>query len=134
MNCLVRKIEVADQPEERVRQDLLQKMVGSLGFPLSLIAVEKGLSHISELPNVPDCRVDILVFTKEFEPLLIIECKAVPLLDGALQQVMGYNHYLGAPFFAVANDSHVEMGWWDREDQLKTVSFLPSYQQLLASK
>ncbi len=37
----IRRKSVADTPEERVRQALLSQMIGPLGFPKGLLAVEK---------------------------------------------------------------------------------------------
>lgn len=138
--CPVRKIEVEDQPEERVRQKLVKTMVQSLGYPLSGISIEKSLRQMPHISGpVPDCRVDILVYAPGIHPdyplypLLIIECKAQAIKEDAFQQVIGYNHYCGAPYFALAGADEFKMGWWE-ENSLKTIPFLPSYQQLLASR
>ena len=99
----IRKSFVKKTPEEEVRQSLLVKMIQELGYPLSLIAVEK------ELPT-PKRRLDILchaLIAGEIHPLLLIECKAVPLNEKALWQVVGYNTFVSAPFIAIVNEKQI---------------------------
>lgn len=140
----MRKIPLEDLPEERVRQALLGRMVDELGFPLSCIAVEKALKempHISAADGViPDRRIDIACFAKgihpshEFYPLLVIECKAVPITPQVIKQVTGYNHYLKSHFIAVANAEEFRTGWYD--DAIKGyqfVPYLPTWQELSSS-
>lgn len=115
-------------------------MTEQLGYPAGAILVEKALSQLPHLSasgrSLPDRRVDILVYTnagiKGLVPLLLLECKAVRLKQAALQQVAGYNHYIGAPFIAVANAEHFFMGWRDLKGASHTIDFLPSYAQLSA--
>lgn len=58
--------------------------------------------------KIPDRRIDIVCFAKNIHkdyqlyPLLLIECKQDGKLKGALDQILGYNHYVGACFIAVA--------------------------------
>ena len=68
----IRKIFVPALPEEKIRQDLINKMIHKLGFPPSLIAVEKDLKH---LPHIKDKsfsankrRADIICFGKNIHP------------------------------------------------------------------
>lgn len=138
--CAVRKDFVADQPEERVRQALITKMTGELGFPKSTIGVEKALSQMPHITSVdvPLRRADIVCFAKgihpeyDLYPLLLIECKAVPLNAKVLQQVAGYNLYMKAPFVCVANLSEVKTGWLDRKSgNYQYIDTLPSYEKLL---
>jgi len=139
--CPIRRERVADLPEERVRQRLIDKMTTGLGYPPQSLAVEKALSqfpHLVHQKSLPDCRVDIACFAKgihprhEIFPLLIVECKAVPLSAKVVEQVVGYNYYCGAPFVAVANESSLRLGWRG-EDGYEFVETLPSYQELVSS-
>ncbi|HEY5259230.1 MAG TPA: type I restriction enzyme HsdR N-terminal domain-containing protein [Rhabdochlamydiaceae bacterium] len=129
---VVRNCFVAATPEEQVRQKWLQAMVTSLGYPKELIAVEKELwrlPHLLHDPHVPQRRADIICFAKGIHaehplfPLLLIECKQEALNAKALDQVMGYNYYVGAPFVAVVNGTHIVMN--------QGLSTLPSYQELI---
>lgn len=101
-------------PEEIVRQSLIHDMINRLGFPKELIVIEKEMSELPHLrgKGVPKRRIDLLCFTKKGEilyPLLLVECKAIPLRDRALEQVFGYNYYVGARFVAIANGQGIVM-------------------------
>ena len=135
---------VAAQPEEVVRQKLVRSLIKDLGFPKSLIAIEKALDQLPHLADrrteVPNRRADILCFGKgihpdyDLYPLLMIECKAVAITDKVLQQVVGYNHYVQSCFVAVANQSEVQTGWWDEAaKEYRFVSGLPTYAELCAA-
>lgn len=118
--CLIRKKQVADTPEERVRQTLLRKMVAELGYPKGLISVERGVG----------CRrADIVCYTKEMSPLLLIECKAGPLNDAAIRQALGYNGKIKAPFVAIANANEAITFWFEGEKSV-SVPFLPVFKEL----
>jgi hypothetical protein len=120
-------------PEEKIRQSLLVFMQESLRYPKEMIAVEKALSAFPHLKGkkLPNRRFDIAVFgTKDVCPLLIVECKAIPLNQKAFDQVIGYNHLINAPFLALANQTEVitlikEGGMYHK------VSGLPDYEVLL---
>lgn len=136
--CPVRKVWVAALPEERIRQQWLRHMICELLFPLSGFAVEKALRQMPHLlltrQKLPDRRVDLVYFDKgNSRPLLLVECKAVKLTSAVINQVLGYNHYLGARFIAVVNGEEVRLGWHeDVSKQYRFISRLPSYQELTA--
>ncbi len=137
----VRKCWVPATPEERVRQRLLQKMLYELGFPRELIVVEKELKqlpHIGNKVGVPERRIDILSFGKDIHPhyplfpLLLIECKQGEILDQAREQLLGYNRFVQAPFFALANAQKIEFGYFDAaKDSYAYLPFIPPYRDLL---
>ena len=122
INDPVRRRFVALTPEERVRQDLLRRMIKELGYPLGLLAVEKELQT--------GRRVDLLCYAPRLLcPLLIIECKAKPCTEEAKKQAMGYNASLGAPFICVADSSEVHTLWFEGS-AIASVPFLPTFEQL----
>ena len=99
--------------EEVIRQELIVTLL-ALGYPKSLMVIEKELSQLPHLRKgrVPKRRLDLLCFAKKgglVYPLLLIECKAIPLLPSALEQVLGYNYYVEALFVAITNRSDVIM-------------------------
>jgi hypothetical protein len=111
----LRGIWIAATPEEIVRQRLLRAMIHQLGYPKHFLAVEK---QLSELPNLigsdpaPMRRLDILCYSDfcgELTPLLLIECKEVSPDESAHRQVLGYNHFVRAPFVAVASLNEVTL-------------------------
>lgn len=87
-----RKVWVVLTPEEHVRQLLLSYMVNEMGYPLPLIAVERGLSF-----GHTTLRFDIAVYHRDTaEPWLLAECKApnVELTDVTLRQLLQYHSKL----------------------------------------
>lgn len=142
LTCPIRKAAVSALPEERIRVQLLCDLIDKLGFPASIIAVEKELSQIPHLRSLskklPQRRADILCFAKEIHPteelypLLLIECKAVKLTSKMVNQVVGYNHYLQAPYIALVNQDEIRTGWFDYEiEAYRFVPYLPTYAQLI---
>ncbi len=140
--CLIRKIWVAAQPEEVVRQQLLSRMVHNLGFPAAHLVLEKGLKQLPHLELqdqvVPERRGDLICFAKNIHPshslypLLLVECKSIKLTPRVVHQVAGYNHFVQAHFIAVTNGQQIKTGWYNREKaEYQFVDTLPSYQELL---
>lgn len=140
--CYIRKRWITATPEEKIRQFLIQQMTENLGYPKNLIILEKNLNQLphldqSILSSLPTRRIDLLVLAKNlhpnypFYPLLLIECKAIPLNQKAMRQVIGYNHFLRACFVALANQEEVQLGWIDpKEGKLRVVKGLPPFETL----
>ncbi len=143
VRCFIRKIWVQATPEELVRQRLLRMMTEQGGYPEGTLAVELGLAalpHLSQQQGLPQRRADILVFgpigavSGELRPLLLVECKAVPLRPSVMQQIVGYNRYVGAPFIALANQDFLRVGAYDPDTgDYRFVEGLIPYAQLLKS-
>lgn len=117
----IRLTWVAATPEEMARQLWVQKMVKELGYPKSLISIEK------EVPPLKR-RADIICYTKEGKPLLLLEGKAGRLTQEAMGQALGYNQHLKAPYVALFNAQGVLF-----HDTLAetTLYQLPPYQELI---
>ncbi len=134
----IRQSWVKATPEELVRQQWIKRLVHQLGFPRELLVVEKG---IKELPHItsseaPDRRLDILCYGKGIThplfPLLLIECKDERLTEGAVNQVIGYNHHVKAHFVAVVNLDEARLGYFDgAKNQYIFCSFVPSFKELM---
>jgi hypothetical protein len=121
----IRRKEVATTPEEIVRQALLRQMLGPLAFPKSLIAVEKKLATLR--------RADIIVFMKKGDqlvPLVLVECKANRMDEETFWQASGYNTTVEAPFLCLAHSGGVRT-YWKEGDQVRSIGFLPPYDQLV---
>jgi hypothetical protein len=111
----IRKQHVAATPEEIVRQQVLDTL-SQMGYPFSLIAVEKKLSEICKQSHVkiPLRRIDIVCFSKkDHKPLLMIECKASKITQKAILQVMGYNRFVQAPFISLCSNKQTLMAFWN---------------------
>ncbi len=139
----VRNRFVARTPEEEVRQNLLKMMIESLGFPRSLLAVEKTLSqmpHLQVVAGLPERRADIVCFARgihaehELYPLLLIECKEGSIDRSAIEQAIGYNAWVGAYFVALAGLEELQLFSRSMDQALPLPCHrLPSYAQLLKS-
>ena len=118
----VRKQWVRLTPEEWVRQNMLQYLIQTLQYPAALIAVERALK-LGELQK----RFDILVYDKQHQPWLMIECKAmdITLNENVLQQILRYNMALPVTFMFITNGTSV-FGW-DIGNGCKLVDMFPFF-------
>jgi hypothetical protein len=130
-------LKLKDNPEESVRQELLQKME-LLGYPRSLIIVEK---EISSLPHIqgkaPHRRFDIVCLAQglhkehPFYPLLLVECKADQMNRHTVSQVVGYNRFVKAIFIGLAMRGEFYLGRYQLEKNTYLFSpGLPPFQEL----
>ena len=87
-------------PEEWVRQHLVHYLHHFLGFPLSLMNVERGTRY-----NKLQKRTDICIFDQAGAPLVLVECKApqIPISSNTVQQAAVYNQTIRAPYLLVSN-------------------------------
>ncbi|MCC6127836.1 MAG: type I restriction enzyme HsdR N-terminal domain-containing protein [Chlamydiae bacterium] len=119
---------MAMTPEEKVRQKLLSRMLGPLGYPRGHLAVEKDF-----FPSRLTRRVDVVCFylVKDLlKPLLLIECKAKDLPLEAENQLFGYNTEVGAPFICLVGEAEVKM-FWQEKGVKQSIPFLPRYVELI---
>ncbi|GAF01413.1 type I restriction enzyme HsdR N-terminal domain-containing protein [Saccharicrinis fermentans] len=96
----IRKKRVALTPEEWVRQNFIMFLTQDKGYPASLIAVES-LVNINGLSQ----RADIVVYNKQRQPVLVVECKApsVKISREVFEQVSRYNIQLKTKLICVTN-------------------------------
>ncbi|CAN5477316.1 type I restriction enzyme HsdR N-terminal domain-containing protein [soil metagenome] len=96
----VRKRFVSLTPEEWVRQHFMRFMIDFKSYPASLMAVEK-MVKVNNLSQ----RADIVVYSREGKPWMIVECKApsVSLSQDTFLQAARYNMTLNVPFFVLTN-------------------------------
>ena len=97
---IVRKKYVILQPEEWVRQLVIQYLVSEKNAPLSKMRVEKGLT-VNELVK----RCDILIYNKQVQPFFLVECKAanIRIDQTTFHQIARYNLPLQVPYLLVTN-------------------------------
>lgn len=95
----VRRRYVALTPEEGVRQTLLADLI-ALGYPVGLLAVEKGLAFGGKT-----WRADAVAYGRGGRALLLAECKAPGVAVGqdTFDQLARYNAVLGARVLVVDN-------------------------------
>jgi hypothetical protein len=126
--CVARKKTLVLTPEEWVRQHVIHYLVNDLKVPLGLIASEVSLS-INKLSR----RCDLIVFSKESKPLLLIECKAVdvPLTENVFHQIAQYNFKLNVNYLMMTNGIHHVFCKIDRvNNKLIYLEKLPVYDDL----
>ncbi len=119
---------VALTPEEWVRQNFIRYLIQERHYPASLISVEHAIRR-----NQLNFRSDAVIFSKNGEPMVIIECKApeVKISQQAFDQIVRYNFELKVNYLMVTNGiSH----YCCKIDQkLLTYAFLteiPDYKEL----
>ena len=96
----VRKKYVVNTPEEWVRQNFIRYLVSDRGYPQTLISIEHEIS-LNRLSK----RCDAVVFSKESEPLMILEFKApeIPVSQTAFDQIVRYNLVLKVSYLLITN-------------------------------
>ena len=124
----LRKKYIVLTPEEWVRQHFVQFLIEEKNYPPSLIAIEKQV-----LVNNLKKRSDILVFNKEGNPDIIVECKApkIKITQTTFDQIARYNSTLNANFLVVTNGLNHFYCKMDFENE--TYVFLkeiPDYKQI----
>ncbi|MBR5644554.1 MAG: type I restriction enzyme HsdR N-terminal domain-containing protein [Salinivirgaceae bacterium] len=113
---------VALTPEEWVRQNIVQHL-SALGFPQGLMASEHPIEY-----NGLRKRCDIVVFNRQAQPCLIVECKApsVAISQKVFDQIATYNLKLNVRHLIVTNGLH---HFCCRMDAKGQVEFLPEFPQ-----
>ena len=96
----IRRKWLALLPEEVVRQLILLHLVRDLGYSPNRIGIEKSLKV-----NTLSRRCDILVYSPDMEPWMLIECKApsVAITQDTFDQEARYNLPLKVAYLAVCN-------------------------------
>ena len=116
-------------PEEEVRQKVHYLLVEHLGVPPGLLAVEYSIKV-----NGLDKRCDAVVFGREGEPLMIVECKAatVKITEKTLEQAARYYSALHPKYLLLYNG--VDCYCFESEKgTLIPMNHLPAYSEILPS-
>lgn len=119
----LRKTWLLLTPEEWVRQNFVQYLLQVKAYPAALMALEKEL----EL-NGMRRRFDVLIYNKNHQPWMLIECKAetVPLTETVLQQALRYNISLPVPYLVITNGAQTR-AWMKEGERLKELNELPHW-------
>ena len=109
--------------EEWVRQNFVQYLIQVVNYPSSYIALEKEIT-LNDLKK----RFDILVYNKQFQPWMLIECKAreVQLSEDVLQQVLRYNISVPVQYIIITNGVST-IGWQKTGGRLELIEKLPVF-------
>jgi hypothetical protein len=114
----IRKKWLVLQPEEFVRQLMVQYLLQEKGYNRNRIAIERGIK-VNGLAK----RCDILVFDQDLQPLILIECKApeISLSADVFHQMAVYNMQLHVPYLMMSNGTSSYIGKIDVENQQYTL-------------
>ena len=117
----IRKQWLLLNEEEWVRQNFIQFLVQELKYPSELIAVEKEI-QLGDLKK----RFDILVYDRDQNPWMLIECKAseINLDEKVLLQVLRYNISMPANFLVITNGQFTH-AWEKINGELKEIPQMP---------
>lgn len=128
IRCLIRDTLVANNPEETVRQNLLSWMIQEGGYPKGLIAIEQ---ELYEGPKNLKRRLDLLILKpNSLKPLLLIECKSVKLTSTHLNQLLGYNVFVRAPYLLLVNQKSAKFGFIGSQGNWVFEEKLPLYSEI----
>lgn len=96
----LRKKWVVRTPEEEVRQSVIAWLRDAKGVPVGLMESEYGFLY-----NRRRYRADVLVFDRQLQPLVLVECKAPGVrIDGkVVEQVVRYTRVLTVRYVLVTN-------------------------------
>ena len=97
---VVRKKYFVLTPEEWVRQHFIHYLNTEKNYPIGLMGVEQVVKY-----NSMQTRADIVLYTTDRKPKMIVECKApkVKITQDAFNQIAKYNCQLKVEFLVVTN-------------------------------
>lgn len=110
-------------PEEWVRQNFVRYLIQVRNYPSSFIAIEKEI-QLGELRK----RFDILVYDKNHQPWMMIECKEmnVHITEKVLQQLLRYNIAVPVSYLIITNGSYC-LGYEKQTGGLQFLEDLPAF-------
>ena len=121
----VRKKYLVLTPEEWVRQHFIHYLNQEKNYPLGLMGVEQMIKY-----NGMQTRADIILYTTDGKPNMIVECKApnVKITQDAFNQIAKYNFKLQVPFLVVTNGIQHFCCQMDYEaNEIKFLEEIPTY-------
>ena len=121
----VRKKYLVLTPEEWVRQHFIHYLNQEMNYPLGLMGVEKMVKY-----NGMQTRADIVLYTTEGKPNMIVECKApnVKITQEAFNQIAKYNFKLKVKYLVLTNGIQHFCCQMDYETNgIKFLEEIPSY-------
>ena len=121
----VRKKYLVLTPEEWVRQHFIHYLNKEKNYPLGLMGVEQMLKY-----NTMQTRADIVLYTADGKPNVIVECKApkVKITQDAFNQIAKYNFKLKVDFLVVTNGlQHFCCAMDYKNNKITFLKEVPSY-------
>jgi hypothetical protein len=125
--CLLRKKKIKLTPEEWVRQHIIHYLIQYKKYPVSLMQIEQGIS-LNKLVR----RCDLIIYNRQAEPQIIVECKAptVPINQLTLDQASQYNYALKASLIFLTNGlQHAAFSVDYKNNKIDTLTDLPDFSE-----
>lgn len=124
---IIRKKYILLTPEEWVRQGLIHYLINDFNYPKGMMQVETGLKY-----DHRQKRSDILVYDRNTNPFLLIECKSmeVSLGQNTLEQVSQYNLSIQAKYIMISNGLEFSVFLFDKEKrEYATINKIPIFEE-----
>lgn len=120
----VRKRWLILTPEEHVRQYTIQVLVQKMGYPLAMLSVEKQI----EVGGMVK-RFDIVVYGREHNPWMLVECKAheVMITEAALHQLLNYQRNIQGKYWLLTNGHQTFCADANNVENIRWLNKLPAY-------
>ncbi len=125
----LRKKYVNNSPEEAVRQSIINWLINEKGVPVTHMMSEYAFTY-----NNLQYRADIIVFDKQLNPLLMVECKApeIPIDNKVIQQCIRYYNVLKVKYILATNGKTSYLCALNNENgQFEFSKDFPDYKQML---
>ncbi len=125
----IRKKFVALQPEEWVRQNMIEFLIAEKNYPETLIGNEVSLVY-----NNLQRRCDSVIYSTAGKPLMIIEYKAptVEISQNTFDQICVYNKELNVDFLLISNGlQHYCCKVDNDRNQLFFLQEIPDYEKII---
>ncbi len=115
-----------NRPEERVRLRMMESLIRA-GWSKHRISTEEAIGELGDT----SMRTDIICYSQQFEPRLLVECKAehISISSKTAEQVARYNQKVGAPYLLMTNG--VTDYWYAIEDGVRKIKELDSPPNIL---
>ena len=123
---VIRKKYILNQPEEWVRQNIIQYLHIQKGYPISLMAIEKKTT-INNRPK----RSDLICYNNHGNAILLVECKApnVQLNMDTFNQTMNYQKIVQAKYMMVTNGK-THYCFISKRNKIEFLKNIPNYKKI----
>ncbi|MEI8280448.1 MAG: type I restriction enzyme HsdR N-terminal domain-containing protein [Bacteroidota bacterium] len=121
----IRKKWLVLTPEEHVRQYIVAYLCHSLHYPMGLIAIEKSIK-VGDMNK----RFDIVVYNRDHEAWMLIECKApeVMITETTLHQLLNYQRTIQCKYWVLSNGHQTFCADASDIQHIQWLHKLPAYQ------
>jgi hypothetical protein len=124
--CQVRKKFLVLTPEEWVRQNLISFLNHDLGYPVSLMKIEREVKG-----GKPGKRADLIIYDTSGKPELLLECKAPTEKLGkeTFFQLGRYNRFINAALLMISNGMQHYCCRVTEDNEFKFLDEIPQYKK-----